>query len=98
MLLFIFFKVAVANTTIPKNLYCFLQIIDQGLGHLEKNAAEVFSKFENFTKTNTISSYVNMEASVEVLSILDGKLKTIDEENVVDVSIRIYGSTFYPTQ
>ncbi|XP_072221946.1 adhesion G-protein coupled receptor F3 [Leuresthes tenuis] len=60
------------------------QIIDQGLGHLEKNAAEVFSKFENFTKTSTINSYVNMEVSVSVLSILDSKLSTIEEENMVD--------------
>ncbi|KAM4543108.1 uncharacterized protein adgrf3a isoform 2-T2 [Odontesthes bonariensis] len=62
------------------------QLIDRGLGHLQNNTREVFSKFENFTKTNTISTYVNMNASVDVLSILEGKLGEI-KENTVDTAV-----------
>lgn len=65
-----------------------LQIVDIGLGILDENAALVFSRLENVTNnTNTINSYANMNASVQVLSTLGNKLNNINNDSTVNVSI-----------
>ncbi|XP_050934274.1 adhesion G protein-coupled receptor F5 isoform X3 [Lates calcarifer] len=60
-------------------------IVDIGLGILDENAALVFSRLENVTNnTNTINSYANMNASVQVLSTLGNKLNNINNDSTVN--------------
>lgn len=68
-----------------------LQIVDTGLGALDKNAANVFSLLEHVTNNSkTINTFANMNASVQVFSSLSQKLNSIDNETAADVSITEY--------
>lgn len=63
-------------------------MIDSGLGLLDVNAAAVFSRFENVTNnTKHINTFADMNASVYVLSTLRQKLKEINNDSTVNVSI-----------
>lgn len=69
-----------------------LQIVDIGLGTVEDNSAEVFSILNNVTnETETINSFANVKASVDVLMVLSDKLDRIDNDSTVDVSMTIAG-------
>ncbi|XP_068436669.1 adhesion G-protein coupled receptor F3 [Clinocottus analis] len=60
-------------------------IIDIGLGSLHENAANVFSLLENVTNnTATINTFADMSASVEVLTKLSQKIKSINTESTVN--------------
>ncbi|KAM7376231.1 hypothetical protein PAMP_005974 [Pampus punctatissimus] len=58
---------------------------DIGLGTLEENAAHVFNRLQNVTnKTESINTFANVDASVQVLSTLSGKLRFIHSESSVN--------------
>uniref|UniRef100_A0A3Q2Q7T0 Adhesion G protein-coupled receptor F3b n=1 Tax=Fundulus heteroclitus TaxID=8078 RepID=A0A3Q2Q7T0_FUNHE len=59
----------------------FLQISDIGLGELASNAAIVFNRFENVTKTSKLPGYANINISVNVLSTMKEKLSGINLTN-----------------
>ncbi|XP_054894131.1 adhesion G-protein coupled receptor F3 [Poeciliopsis prolifica] len=52
-------------------------ISDIGLGILATNAAIVFERFANVTKTSKLPGYANINTSVEVLSTMDEKLQNL---------------------
>ncbi|CAG5866731.1 unnamed protein product [Menidia menidia] len=59
------------------------EISDIGLGKLETNVADVFSRFQNFSKKEEVNLLANMDASIQVLTTLNQKLKSIDDETTV---------------
>ncbi|KAK5603297.1 hypothetical protein CRENBAI_010762 [Crenichthys baileyi] len=62
---------------VEKNLYDVLEsakISDIGLGELSLNAAIVFERFKNVTKTSTLAGYANINTSVTVLTTMSEKL------------------------
>ncbi|XP_054470259.1 adhesion G protein-coupled receptor F5 [Anoplopoma fimbria] len=60
-------------------------IVDIGLGALDKNAANVFSLLQNVTRNSTtINTFANMNASVEVLVTMRQKIDTIHNKYAVD--------------
>ncbi|MED6285232.1 hypothetical protein CHARACLAT_027187, partial [Characodon lateralis] len=62
---------------VEKNLYDVLEsakISDIGLGELSFNAAIVFERFKNVTKTSTLPGYANLDTSVTVLTTMNEKL------------------------
>ncbi|MED6247826.1 hypothetical protein ATANTOWER_018286, partial [Ataeniobius toweri] len=62
---------------VEKKLYDVLEsakISDIGLGELSLNAAIVFERFKNVTKTSTLLGYANLDTSVTVLITMNEKL------------------------
>ncbi|XP_015825024.3 adhesion G-protein coupled receptor F3 [Nothobranchius furzeri] len=59
-------------------------ISDIGLGALNLNAEDVFSRFQNVTKTSTLNSFANMNTSVLVLSTMQPKLTSISSGSAID--------------
>ncbi|XP_055361694.1 adhesion G-protein coupled receptor F3 [Betta splendens] len=70
-----------------QDLYAVLQkslIVDIGLGLLEKNGAIVFSELQRSTNNSAlIDSASNINATVEVLSNMQNKLKTMQNSSAV---------------
>ncbi|XP_054862044.1 adhesion G-protein coupled receptor F1 isoform X2 [Amphiprion ocellaris] len=69
-------------------LYSALQqatIVDIGLGFEDQNVADVLSIFENTTNnTENINTFTNVNVSVHVLSTLDDKLESLNNESSTD--------------
>lgn len=62
-------------------------MVDIGLGPLEGNSAEVFSRLDDVTnETDIINSFANLNTSVNVLSTLSEKVKEINNRSTVNVS------------
>ncbi|XP_059208520.1 adhesion G protein-coupled receptor F4 [Centropristis striata] len=60
-------------------------IVDIGLGSLDENAANVFSLLENVTESSeTINTFPNMNTSVQVLSSLSQRIKSINNDTAVN--------------
>lgn len=70
------------------NSSLLLQIVDVGLGSLDKNVANVFFLLGNITNNlQAINTYANMNASIQVLLSLSQKPISITEESAINVSI-----------
>ncbi|XP_070834685.1 adhesion G-protein coupled receptor F3 [Chaetodon trifascialis] len=60
-------------------------IVDTGLGSLEGNAAHVFSLLQNVTRNSqTINTFANINASVQVLSVLSERQQLQPNESATD--------------
>uniref|UniRef100_A0A8C3AIJ8 Uncharacterized protein n=1 Tax=Cyclopterus lumpus TaxID=8103 RepID=A0A8C3AIJ8_CYCLU len=65
--------------------WLLLQVVDIGLGSLDDNAAYVFSLFGNVTKNSaTINTFANLNTSVQVLSQMSRKIKSMNSEYTAD--------------
>ncbi|XP_019204730.1 adhesion G protein-coupled receptor F5 [Oreochromis niloticus] len=68
---------------VNSDLYTVLQnavISDIGLGSLDKNAETIFSNLNNVTQNSgRINTFANVNASVEVLTTMSNKLRTVDD-------------------
>ncbi|MEQ2171068.1 hypothetical protein GOODEAATRI_006896 [Goodea atripinnis] len=78
---------------VEKKLYDVLEsakISDIGLGELSLNAAIVFERFKNVTKTSTLPGYANLDTSVTVLTTMNEKLSnsSLTNQTAIDVSIK----------
>lgn len=63
-------------------------MVDIGVGLLDENVADLFSRFQNITnETEAINTFSNVQASVDVLVVLGYKLNSINNDTTVDVSI-----------
>ncbi|XP_034050970.1 adhesion G-protein coupled receptor F3 [Thalassophryne amazonica] len=78
----------VESECVNQNLASILEnalIVDVGLGTVENNAADVFSRFEDATNnTDKINTFANMNASVSVLVSMGARLKQINNDSTVD--------------
>ncbi|XP_013881774.1 adhesion G-protein coupled receptor F3 [Austrofundulus limnaeus] len=62
----------------------FAHISDNGLGELDANAAQAFSRFNKVTRTATLATVANVNTSVEVLQTLNSKIKSIQNVSAID--------------
>ncbi|KAG7229119.1 hypothetical protein INR49_013061, partial [Caranx melampygus] len=88
-------QVLVCKTSIPLNttpewtLRNHNKIVDIGLGSLEENSADVFSRLDNITnETETINSFANLNTSVSVLMTLSEKDLLGSSSNMLDESLQ----------
>ncbi|KAF0044028.1 hypothetical protein F2P81_003186 [Scophthalmus maximus] len=60
-------------------------MVDIGVGLLDENVADLFSRFQNITnETEAINTFSNVQASVDVLVVLGYKLNSINNDTTVD--------------
>ncbi|KAM4540331.1 adhesion G-protein coupled receptor F3 [Fundulus diaphanus] len=69
------------------------QISDIGLGELALNAAIVFNRFENVTKTSKLPGYANINISVNVLSTMKEKLSGTNLTNQSAIEDFLFSSS-----
>ncbi|RVE57609.1 hypothetical protein OJAV_G00217980 [Oryzias javanicus] len=67
-----------------KNVLEKAVIADTGLGDLVENAAEVLHKFSDLTKKENLNTQANINASVSVYAVLNGKINAIEDKTTVN--------------